>query len=54
MQVNTIRNNKNPINCENGTIHITINEAQLAQNIKLLSAKSDEQLNEIKEITGNN
>lgn len=36
---------------ETGTMNTTINEDYLAQNIKLLSAQSDEQLSEIQERT---
>ena len=36
---------------ETGTMHVTINEDYLAQNIKLLSAQSTEQMNEIQKRT---
>ena len=36
---------------ENGTMHIAINQDYLAQNIKLLSAESTQQLNEIQNMT---
>ena len=36
---------------EDGTMHITINQEYLAQNIKLLSAESTEQLSAIQDRT---